>query len=401
MAADASNFIEAQNKYVDKGSPSGSWQVYPSYKLWWYKEEHGGEVQHFPFFEAAPVPWVGEPMPEGTPAHQAGYKVQVVPERSTVDLYAPLRVDDLFVQFANLFGDGRVDPFAPETIQRVGSWVEGYGVLGRHGTYPTPEGGMVTGRCDRREEVMVFVRLAVEANRSLQLFSAATEPGGANAEKLRDLGVTDGTTDEMKRQAMTEIVATVDKHLENETFTRLYSDKDGKLHREPGFCSLLGALWLQMSNFVIATQGDITRCRWCGDIIALERKGEPPPSDAPRGTRGKHKTHKNRVFCKEKQGVKDRCKNQWHHDRRKGLVALAAEDGRGRVHMRDGRPEEWSELTNAEKGVYDKAYRETPSSYIRGRAYDPNLDSDINYPGRGTSWTASGYPSKIKRGLTP
>lgn len=258
---------------------------------------------------------------------------------------------------------------------------------------------MVTGRSDRREEVMVFVRLAVEANRSLQLFSAATEPGGANVEKLRDLGVTDGTPEEMKKRAMAEIIGTVDKHLENETFTRLYSGKDGKLHREPGFRSLLGALWLQMSNFVVATQGDITRCRWCGDVIALEEsKGEPPSSDAPRGTRGKHKTHKNRVFCKEKQGVKDRCKNQWHHDRRKGLIALATEDGRRRVHMRDGRPEEWSELTNAEKGVYDKAYRETPTPYIRGRAYDPSVDG---YMYNRTSTVSGGPASNIRRGLKP
>ena len=58
------------------------------------------------------------------------------------------------------------------------------------------------------------------------------------------------------------------------------------------------------------------RCRWCGDIITFE-VGEPPPSEVPKGSRGKHKTHKNRDFCKQKRGVKGYCKNQWHYERRK------------------------------------------------------------------------------------
>jgi hypothetical protein len=79
---------------------------------------------------------------------------------------------------------------------------------------------------------------------------------------------------------------------------------------------LLGAMYLQMSNFRDASIEDIKFCRQCGDLITFEQ-GEPPPSDAPKGTRGKHKTHKNRDFCKEKDGVKDRCKNDWHTEQRK------------------------------------------------------------------------------------
>jgi hypothetical protein len=37
-------------------------------------------------------------------------------------------------------------------------------------------------------------------------------------------------------------------------------------------------------------------------------------SDAPKGARGKHKTHKNREFCKTMDGVKDYCKNQFNYD---------------------------------------------------------------------------------------
>jgi hypothetical protein len=35
------------------------------------------------------------------------------------------------------------------------------------------------------------------------------------------------------------------------------------------------------------------------------------------GTRGKHKTHSNREYCKEKYGKTDYCKNQYNYQRRK------------------------------------------------------------------------------------
>jgi hypothetical protein len=82
--------------------------------------------------------------------------------------------------------------------------------------------------------------------------------------------------------------------LEMETFTRLYLRRDGTVFRGPGFRSLLGAMYLQMSNYLAAPREQIRFCRWCGEIVAFE-EGELPPSDAPRGARGKHKTHSNRV----------------------------------------------------------------------------------------------------------
>ncbi len=77
---------------------------------------------------------------------------------------------------------------------------------------------------------------------------------------------------------------------------------------------MLGALYLQMSNFRDAE--DITYCKWCGEVVNFEQC-EPPPSDAPKGAHGKHKTHKNREYCKEKNGVKDYCKNQFNYEQRK------------------------------------------------------------------------------------
>ena len=163
----------------------------------------------------------------------------------------------------------------------------------------------------------------------------------------------------MKEQAMAEVIDITDNHLENETFTRLYRSRDdGRLFRGPGFHSLLGALWLQMSNLLIAPEEAIKRCRWCGDVVTFEA-GKPPPSDAPKGTRGKHKTHSNREFCKKKRGVENYCKNRWHDDRRKKLAAMGFEDARSGVHMSNDRPSEWAELTDGQRKVYDKAYRGT------------------------------------------
>jgi len=110
---------------------------------------------------------------------------------------------------------------------------------------------------------------------------------------------------------------TIDSYLESETCTRRYRSRDGSTFRGPSFHSLLGALWLQMSNFRDAPEEAIRRCKWCGDPIAIEW-GEPPPSDAPKGARGKHKTHSNRKFCESKNGVQNKCKNAYNYAERRG-----------------------------------------------------------------------------------
>ena len=189
-------------------------------------------------------------------------------------------------------------------------------MLGRDDVYPTPDGGMISGRPDDREKVYMFVVRAVEANRCLRLFSAATERGGPNVEKLRDLGIKPGTDQRMKERAMAQVIDTIDIHLRNETFTRLYRSRDdGKLFRGPGFHSLLGAMWLQMAALATAPEEDIRRCRWCGEPITF--KAGEPPSELRRRARGKYRTRKDRVYCKQKNGVKDYCKTQYNDNRRK------------------------------------------------------------------------------------
>src|SRR5215204_1880530 len=114
MALDPNKFIGCQAKSVDKNLPGGGWQVYSSYTPWEYEEEHEEEVQRFAFIQATPIRWIERPVPEDNLAYEAGYKRGFAPDWTDVEVYAPLGVDDLFVQFAQLFGDGPVDPFAQE-----------------------------------------------------------------------------------------------------------------------------------------------------------------------------------------------------------------------------------------------------------------------------------------------
>jgi hypothetical protein len=302
-------FSESQRKSVDGSLPVGGWRVYPGgYEPWEHEEawEHEGEVysERFTYLLAPRPRWEVRPGPEDTPT-------RLEPDRSVVEVYAPLRqAPGLFLEFAGLFDHGPTLDAAPPVVL---DWADRYGVLGVHADYPTPDGGWVSGRFDDRESVVNFARLSVEAGRCLRLFDAAKAPGGPDVARLRKMGIRGETPKQLADRAMEDVGQIVGEHLESETFTRLYRRRgDGKTFRGPAFRSLLGAMYLQMSNLLTAPEEDIRRCLWCGDTIAFE-EGEPSPSDAPKGTRGKHKTHSNRKYCKRKYGSKDYCKNQWHN----------------------------------------------------------------------------------------
>jgi hypothetical protein len=297
MEITARDFDAAQKKTVDTRLRVGYWQVYPQYELW-EREEDG---EQYAYIEATPIPWTKRGK-------------QLVPDRSGVLEYPPLRVSGLFLEFAKLFGDGQ--SFLDEAPPVVLDWVSTYGALGVAAWYPTRDGGWVSGRHDDRESVMQFFRLSVEANRCLSLFAAANAPRGPDVNRLQELGIRGETPRELAETALGRVDETISIHLENETCTRLYRWRDGTTFSGPGFHSLLGALWLQMSNLRNAPEEDIRRCDWCGDIITFEM-GEPPPDDAPKGAHGKHKTHSNRRFCVSKNGVENKCKNDFNYAQRK------------------------------------------------------------------------------------
>ena len=295
------DFSEAQDKAVDNRLPVGGWRVYRTgYEMRHYNEGEFG----FWYVEAVagPVGVVADSEADGLTRNGPA---RLEPP---ADVYAPLRLPGLFLEFAQLFKGGiELGDAAPVVLD----WVERYGALGVHTHYPETD-GWTTGRLDYRESVLTFVRLSVEAGRCLQLYEAANHPDGPDLSKLRAMGVVGDTPRQLSDRAEAEYLSTLDKNLQNETFTRMYRYQDrGRLQRGPGFQSLLGAMWLQFAALVEAPEEEIVRCKWCGDLVNFET-GEPPPADAPRGQRGKRKTHSNREYCPSKNGKLDQCKNDYN-----------------------------------------------------------------------------------------
>jgi hypothetical protein len=262
--------------------------------------------------------------------HEREGKRQIYVVRSNLDLlqtwfYAPLREPVLFIEFAELFDR----PTASEqAAPKVLDWVKRYGTLGAGQAYSNVEGRYSaidwTFSCrlwphpDDIQSVDEFVMLSVRANRCWRLLKAAKARGGPDAEKLRELlrglNAEDDTPARLANLARSLVDQYLNIYLRKETCVERYPLGHGKSVRGPGFLSLLGALYLQMSNFQDAEE--ITYCKWCGEVVDFE-KGDRAPSDTPKGTRGKHKTHSNREYCKEKYGKKDYCKNQFNYQRRK------------------------------------------------------------------------------------
>ncbi len=268
---------------------------------------------------------------------------------------APLREPGLLIEFAEIFDR----PVAgEEAAPIILDWVKRHGVLGANHAYSEiesrrrewspPDGlrlkvhgargtdharpniderysavdrtysGRVWSPPDDIQWVEEFVSHAMIANRCWRLLAAAKARGGPDVQKLRELlrelGEDDDTPARLAKRASSVVDVILDFYLRRETCVERYRLRDGKSLRGPGFLSLLGAMYLQMSNFRDAE--DITYCKWCGDVVAFEQ-GDPLPSDAPKNTRGKHKTHKNREYCKSKDGVDNYCKNKWNYDLRK------------------------------------------------------------------------------------
>lgn len=305
MAVILKDFAEAQSKSVDKDLPVGGWRVHPQYKL---REYAVDGVLYDTYVEASPIGWIEHP----TDGPVTGFSMPE-PEEAGERVYAPLHGTPLLcLEFSKLFEER---PTHEAAVEAALDWAKHYGTLGIHTQYLTPEGEMEIDRFDDRESVRSFTRLAVEAGRCLRLFEAAKGRNGPDVDRLRKMGVKGETPRQLADRALHRVDEIVGKHLESETYLRRYR-KNGTMSRGPGFHSLLGAMYLQMSNLVDAPEETITYCKWCGDVITFE-DGEPPPSDAPKGTPGKHKTHFHRQFCKQKNGVKDYCKNRSNYEKRK------------------------------------------------------------------------------------
>jgi hypothetical protein len=147
--------------------------------------------------------------------------------------------------------------------------------LGHEGTRAyrmSAEGG-------KHETVERFVLEACEANVVLKLYEAATAPEpnthaierfmsseSSSAPSERETWTQDA--DYARRWALAVVDEAVTRKTERDVYRIVlgepYSYKEGW-----GFKSLLGAMWLQMQNFML---GENNRCDWCGDLYYKSRR---------------------------------------------------------------------------------------------------------------------------------
>jgi len=298
MVLNQKHFAGAISKSVDGETPVEGWRVYKNYEVLTVGK---GEEQES-FIYAPSSDWIERP------AARRWTRLEPPWDRDTQEVYSPLRVRGLFLEFATIL-EG--DQITPEVVL---DWAKNYGVLGRWGVYPTGDGEYFEGRTDQWEEFSHFYWLSNEANRCLRLYEAATnKDGGPIVEVLVRYGAKGETPEQLADDALLKAWEIVQKHLESECYPRLYRRKDdGTFVAGWGFWSLLGALYLQMMHLMTDEEQAPRRCLWCRRYI-VDRPHRPPPLNAPKGTRGRYKTRADRLYCDNE----DECKNAYNYDKRK------------------------------------------------------------------------------------
>src|SRR3712207_1075483 len=156
------------------------------------------------------------------------------------------------------------------------------------------------------ESVARFAFEAWEAHVALRLFEAATR----DTEDGQDLqtiigfmpewsGYVARTPESLQNWALSIVKDSVQNKIAGRCYPRLHQGPDGYAQGW-GFNSLLGAMWLQMT-WVLTGTGEIRRCLWCGNAIALE----PPeqPTGLKKNSRGRYKTRVDRKFCDSKDEI--------------------------------------------------------------------------------------------------
>lgn len=215
--------------------------------------------------------------------------------------YKPLETPDLFLKFARLAK-------LPNTEERALSWAHQYGVLGLAGEY---HWGWYGGE---GESLAAFDAQVVRAAGILSLYEAVLNKDTDAAARLI-------LEDFPSLSAETWITGSQSDHADTETILQTAKEGFGgdylayaletvcwlvettvRAHCYPtlrpegasdpsvlgggwGFKNLLGAMYLQM-YWLIAAGGDVVRCKYCTDIISLDRPGI-----------GDRKPPKHKQFC--------------------------------------------------------------------------------------------------------
>lgn len=215
--------------------------------------------------------------------------------------YKPLETPDLFLEFARLAKH-------PTSDERALSWAHRYGVLGLAGDHHS---GWYGGE---GESVTAFDEQVVRAAGILSLYEAVLNKDADSAARLileeyPSLSAeTLGAITASGRVDKKSIMHIVDEGfggdylayaLETacwlvETTVRTYcyptlrpegASDPSALGNSWGFKTLLGAMYLQM-YWLIAAGGDVVRCKYCSDIITLDRPAI-----------GVRKPPKHKLFC--------------------------------------------------------------------------------------------------------
>jgi hypothetical protein len=125
----------------------------------------------------------------------------------------------------------------------------------------------------RWQGIYQFMDLARQANRILRLWEAVSNPDGVDVEALTRLmskraDVPRGSSPEQLAQsAWEEVARTVNGVLRTETYPAIYLSPAGDPIAGSGSHSLLGYLYLQMKNLIVAPVEDVRRCQWCGNVF--------------------------------------------------------------------------------------------------------------------------------------
>jgi hypothetical protein len=223
--------------------------------------------------------------------------------------YAPfVETPHLFLTFARL---------ADEEITREHwkDWTRRYGVLGLQRYDPRLKHGRWKG--GPAETFSAFKEEACEANETLKLYEAASNPDGPDVDYIKQFGEARGITFEdsssrrplnagaFRQGAQYMVFARVRRKLREECYMDLDMTNDGAFGLSLGFHSLLGAMYLQLAFLMRNTVG-VRYCRApnCNKIISFDAPQETPEERLERlsrlsikGRRKPQKRRSDKEFC--------------------------------------------------------------------------------------------------------
>jgi hypothetical protein len=303
-------FAQAQTKAVGGNLPSGGWPVYEKYEI--VGDEHTG---NFVYASPPPLNLKETAAREGLP-NTRGWDYSMI-DWGIREVYFPLKLDGLFLEFAELVENGPIDAWV------VLDWAERYGLLDEpwnfvltSTTERSDEEEPVWMReygTDRLQSVYEFFLAAKEANRCLRLYEAATAENGPDLKTLKLYRIEHDEPDKMSRAALREAMEIVQRNLEAYCYPKLYYNKNtGHPLTETGwgFRNLRGALYIQMARLLTAPPENIRRCAYpgCTRTIGLEREPDessPPSRSTKKNDRSKgYKTREDKKYCSPKHRYK-------------------------------------------------------------------------------------------------